>query len=85
MEEFDRVNRKIRNISVLIILIAVIILIIWLILFRLIGEKEFQFLLAIGIGLFLAGLLLLTRIQYVIWINKRASNNLERDSKIINF
>ncbi len=85
MEEFDRVNRKIRNISVLIILIAVIILIIWLILFRLIGEKEFQFLLAIGIGLFLAGLLLLTRIQYVIWINKRFSNNMERDRKIVNF
>lgn len=85
MEEFDRVNRKIRNISFLIILIAVIILIIWLILFGLIGEKEFQFLLAIGIGLFLAGILLLTRIQYVIWINKRFSNNMERDRKIVNF
>ncbi len=85
MEEFDRVNRKIRNISFLIILIAVIILIIWLILFGLIGEKEFQFLLAIGIGLFLAGLLILTRIQYVIWINKRFSNNMERDRKIVNF
>ncbi len=85
MEEFDRINRKIRNISFLIIIIAILLLIIWFILFGLIGEKEFQFLLAIGIGLFLAGLLLLTRIQYVIWINKRASNNLERDSKIINF
>ncbi|MFX1361612.1 MAG: hypothetical protein ACFFB1_17045 [Promethearchaeota archaeon] len=85
MEEFDRVNRKIRNISFLIIFIAIIILIIWLILFGLIGQKEFQFLLAIGIGLFLAGLLLLTRIQYVIWINKRFSNNMERDSKNVNF
>ena len=85
MEEFDRINRKIRNISFLIIIIAILLLIIWFILFGLIGEKKFQFLLAIGIGLFLAGLLLLTRIQYVIWINKRASNNLERDSKIINF
>ncbi|MFX0020161.1 MAG: hypothetical protein ACFFAK_07270 [Promethearchaeota archaeon] len=85
MKEFDRVNRKIRNISFLIIFIAIIILIIWLILFGLIGQKEFQFLLAIGIGLFLAGLLLLTRIQYVIWINKRFSNNMERDSKNVNF
>lgn len=85
MEEFDRINRKIRNISFLIVIIAIIILITWLILFGLIGEKEFQFLLAIGIGLFLAGLLLLTRIQYVIWINKRSSINLERDSKIVNF
>lgn len=85
MEEFDRVNRKIRNISFLIIILAIIILIIWLILFGLIGEGEFQFLLAIGIGLFLAGLLLLTRVQYVIWINKRFSNNIERDRKIVNF
>ena len=85
MEEFDRINRKIRNISFLIIIIAILLLLIWFILFGLIGEKEFQFLLAIGIGLFLAGLLLLTRIQYVIWINRRASNNLERVSKIVNF
>ncbi|MFX0025887.1 MAG: hypothetical protein ACFE8M_05685 [Candidatus Hermodarchaeota archaeon] len=72
MEEFDKVNRKFRNISFIIIIIAIIILIIWIILFGIIREKQFQFLLAIGIGLFLAGLLLLTRIQYVIWINKRS-------------
>ncbi len=85
MEEFDRVNRKIRNISFLIIILAIVILIIWLILFGLIGERKYQFLLAIGIGLFLAGLLLLTRVQYVIWINKRFSNNMEKDRKIVNF
>lgn len=85
MEEFDRVNRKIRNISFLIIILAIIILIIWLILFGLIGERKYQFLLAIGIGLFLAGLLLLTRVQYVIWINKRFSNNMEKDRKNVNF
>ena len=71
MEEFDKINRKFRNISAIIIIMAIIILIIWLILFVLLREKEIQFLLAIGIGLFLAGLLLLTRIQYVIWVNKR--------------
>jgi amino acid transporter len=79
MEEFDRVNRKFRNIAFVIIIIAIILLIIWLILFELIGEKEFQVLLAIVIGLFLAGLLFLTRIQYVIWTSKKFSNKIHTD------
>ena len=73
MEEFDRFNKKLRNIAFIIIILAIAILIIWIILFILSVGKQLQFILAIGIALFLSGILILTRIQYVIWINKRIS------------
>ena len=85
MEKFHKVNIKIRNIALILILIAIIILIIWIIHFLQTQGKELQVLLAIGIALFLAGILMLTRIQYIIWMEKKFSNNIERASKLNNF
>ncbi|MFX1496886.1 MAG: hypothetical protein ACFFBH_05140 [Promethearchaeota archaeon] len=75
MEEFGRSNIKIRNIALILILIAILILSVWLIYYLLINKNELQFLLAIGIALLFAGILLLTRIQYLIWMLKKVQKS----------
>jgi hypothetical protein len=72
MEKFVKLDVRIRNISLIILLIAILVLIIWIILFFTISEKQFQYLLYAGVALFLAGLLIFTRIQFVLWSEKRA-------------
>ena len=71
MEEIDKLDKRIRNISLIIVLIAIILLIIWIISFLNSPENASPFLMSIAIALFLAGILLFTRIQYVIWMKKR--------------
>ncbi|MFW9782090.1 MAG: hypothetical protein ACFFFB_07390 [Candidatus Heimdallarchaeota archaeon] len=71
MENFDKPYLKIRNIALILILIAGILLIFWLIYFIYTSRKELQALLAIGIAFLFAGILLLTRIQYLIWMLKK--------------
>ena len=71
MEELIKLDTKARNIALIIICIAIVILIIWIIFYLNSPGSEFQFLLYIGIALFLAGILVLTRIQFVIWTEKR--------------
>jgi len=66
MEIFNIMDKKLRNISILVLLIGIILLIIWLIIFFL-TPKTYLVLLYIGIGIFLGGILILTRIQFVIW------------------
>ncbi len=71
MEELDKFDTKIRNYSLIIIIIAIVLLIIWIISYIDSPEKASPLLMAIGIALLLGGVLLLTRIQYVIWMKKR--------------
>ncbi|MFX1600907.1 MAG: hypothetical protein ACFFB6_09955 [Promethearchaeota archaeon] len=71
MEDLNKFDKKIRNISLIIIFIAIIILIIWIVTFFYSPENASPILLSIGIALLLAGILLCTRIQYVIWMKKR--------------
>lgn len=71
MEELDKFDKRIRNISLIVIFIAIILLIIWIISILNSPEKASPFLMSIGIALFFAGILLFTRIQYVIWMKKR--------------
>jgi len=70
MEEFDKLDKKIRNISLLVIIIAIVLLIIWIVSFLFSTGKASPLLMSLGIALLLGGILLLTRIQYVIWMKK---------------
>ncbi len=71
MEELIKLDTKVRNSSLIMICIAIILLMIWVILYLNSPGSEFQYLLYIGIALFLAGILVLTRIQFVLWTEKR--------------
>jgi len=71
MKEFDKLDKRFRNISLIILFIAIILLIIWIASFLNSPEKASPFLMSIAIALLLAGILFLTRIQYVIWMKKR--------------
>ncbi len=59
-------DKRLRNISILILFIGIILLVIWLVIF-IFTPEDYLVLLYIGIGIFLAGILILTRIQFVIW------------------
>ncbi|MFW9867396.1 MAG: hypothetical protein ACFFEN_14975 [Candidatus Thorarchaeota archaeon] len=71
MDELNKIDKKFRNISLILLFFAVLILIIWIVWFFIYPLKGNQILLAVGIALLLAGILLFTRIQYVIWLKKR--------------
>ena len=71
MDELEKLDRRMRNISLIILSLATITLIIWVVSFLHSPEKASPLLMAIGIALLLAGILLFTRIQYVIWMKKR--------------
>jgi len=71
MEEFDKLDKKIRNASLLVIFIAIILLMIWVVSYIFSQNKPSPLLMSLGIALLLAGILLFTRIQYVMWMNKK--------------
>ena len=71
MERIDKIDKRFRNVSFIIIIIAVLLLIIWLASYLISPEKASPLLLSIGIALLLAGILLFTRIQYLIWLKKK--------------
>jgi len=71
MKELDKLDEKIRNISLLIILIAIILLVIWIVCYINSPETASPLLMTISIALLLGGILLSTRIQYIIWMKKR--------------
>jgi len=71
MERIDKIDKRFRNISFIIIIIAVLLLIIWIASYLISPEKASALLLSIGIALLLAGILLFTRIQYIIWLKKK--------------
>ncbi len=71
MEGIDKLDIKIRNISLIILFIAITLLIIWILNYMHSPENTSPLLMSIGIALLLAGILLCTKIQYVIWMKKR--------------
>ena len=85
MKELDAIDIKFRNIALILIFIAIIILIIWITIFLQSGGEKLPLLLAIGIALLLAGILMLTRIQYIIWIKKRFMVHQNKYSKTHTF
>ncbi len=72
MEDLIRLDAKIRNISLIFIIIAIIILVVWIKIYIHTPKKEFHYLLYIGMAFFFAGMLILTRIQFTLWLEKRA-------------
>ena len=71
MEELDKIDKRFRNLAVLIIIIAVVLFIIWIVLLLINPNATAPLLMSIAIALLLAGILLFTRIQYIIWMKKR--------------
>lgn len=71
MEELDKFDKKIRNISLIVIFIAIILLVFWVITIINYKERSSPILMSVGIAMLLAGILLFTRIQYIIWMKKR--------------
>jgi len=71
MEEQDKLDKKVRNIGLLIIIIAFILLLIWMINYLTSPKKASPLLMSVGIALLLGGILLVTRIQYIILMKKR--------------
>jgi len=64
-------DKKFRNFSLIAIFIAALLLIIWVISYLNSPEKASPLLVSIAIALLFAGILLFTRIQYVIWVKKK--------------
>ncbi|MFX0021583.1 MAG: hypothetical protein ACFE9S_04605 [Candidatus Hermodarchaeota archaeon] len=71
MEELDKVDKKFRNFALIVIVIAILLLIIWIILLFINPNLTNPLLMSVAIALLLAGILLFTRIQYIIWMKKR--------------
>ncbi|MFX1574976.1 MAG: hypothetical protein ACFFB0_19740 [Promethearchaeota archaeon] len=71
MEALDKLDKRVRNIGLLLIITAIILLLIWLIDYLISPKTASPLLMSIGIALLLGGILLVTRIQYIIWIKKR--------------
>jgi hypothetical protein len=71
MESVDKLDKKIRNIALLIIIIAIILLSTWIINLLISSDNTPPLIFSIGLALLLAGILLFTRIQYIIWMKKR--------------
>lgn len=70
MIESTRIDRSMRNGALIIIVIAAMLLAIWIVSFLNSAENSSPLLISIGLGLLLAGILLFTRIQYIIWAKK---------------
>ncbi len=71
MEEIDKLDKRFRNIALIIIIIAVLLLIFWFVFLVNSPENPSPLLMSLAIALLLSGILLFTRIQYVIWMKKR--------------
>ncbi|MHA1414547.1 MAG: hypothetical protein ACTSO4_18265 [Promethearchaeota archaeon] len=74
IDEYNKLDKLLRNIALILILASVILLVVWVINLYSNSGKETIYnliIMSIGIALLLGGILLLTRIQYIIWIKKR--------------
>ena len=67
MSVYIKVGKKLRNLSLILLLIASISLTIWEINFYNTGHNSLPFLLFLGIVLLFVGILILTRVQFVLW------------------
>jgi len=72
MVNVNNIDRNFRNLGLVLILIAVLILIFWMINYYLYPDSSNLTLGYVGVALLLGGILLVTRIQFIIWMEKRA-------------
>ncbi|MDX1798903.1 MAG: hypothetical protein R3255_09675 [Candidatus Lokiarchaeia archaeon] len=71
MKELDKIDKYYRNLALIIVGIGILLLIIWLVIFFNIPHTTMPLLMSIAIALLIAGILLFTRIQYIIWMKKK--------------
>jgi len=71
LKEVDELDKKVRNIALIIMMIGIGLMVLWLIYWIIFSSIKFQIVLYLGIGLFLGGLLFLSRIQFVMWAKKK--------------
>jgi hypothetical protein len=71
MEELEKIDKKFRNLALIIIIIGVLFLIIWIVILFNNPPNTTPLLMSIALALILAGILLFTRIQYIIWMKKK--------------
>jgi hypothetical protein len=72
MVNVDNIDRNFRNLGLVLILIAILILAFWMVNYLTFSNKANLIWAYLGIALLLGGILLVTRIQFVIWMEKRA-------------
>jgi uncharacterized membrane protein HdeD (DUF308 family) len=71
MRELDKIDKYFRNLALVIIIIGILLLIIWIVIFFNISHTTMPLLMSIAVALLIAGILLFTRIQYIIWMKKK--------------
>jgi hypothetical protein len=71
MEQLEKIDKKFRNFALIIIIIGVLLLIIWIVILLNNPTNPTPLLMSIALALILAGILLFTRIQYIIWMKKK--------------
>jgi len=72
MVNVDNIDRNFRNLGLVLLLIAIVILAFWMVNYLTFPNKTNIIWAYIGIALLLGGILLVTRIQFIIWMEKRA-------------
>jgi phosphatidylglycerophosphate synthase len=70
MESVDKLDIRIRNVALLMIIIGIILLSVWLITLNS-SNKTSPLIMSLGLALLMAGILLVTRVQYLIWMKRR--------------
>ncbi len=68
----ENIDRNFRNLGVVLILIAVLLLAFWMVNYLRFPKRRNLALAYIGVALLLGGILLVTRIQFIMWMEKRA-------------
>jgi len=79
-EIFIKLDKRLRNIGIALIFISCLILGMWLYLYLIFPEFKFLILLSLGVGLLIGGILIVTRIQYAIWIRERAKHRNDKNN-----
>jgi len=72
MVNVDNIDKNFRNLGLVLVLIAIVILTFWMVNYLTFPNKTNIIWAYIGIALLLGGILLVTRIQFIIWMEKRA-------------
>jgi len=72
MINVENIDRNFRNLGLVLILIAILILTFWMVNYLTFPNRNNLILAYIGIAILLGGILLVTRIQFIIWMEKRA-------------
>lgn len=71
MKSLKDINRKIRNISFILVIISFSLMIGWTVFASVSMSTDYYFILIIGVSIFIPSIFAFTRIQFVLWLQKR--------------